>query len=79
MGVRYEQVFEDEWEQVALSQEEREMCCDCGLVHRVRYRLRPIARVSGAVRHILEMKTRVDKKATRAYRKRHGIKISRET
>lgn len=35
----YEQAHDGEWYQVALREDNFDQCCDCGLVHKVRYRV----------------------------------------
>lgn len=51
-----------------LSSPEAEECCDCGLVHVTEYQL---------YKGMLMFKSRTDKRATAAARKRHGIKITK--
>lgn len=35
----YEQAHDGEWYQVALREANYDQCCDCGLVHKTRYRV----------------------------------------
>ncbi len=35
----YEQAYDGEWYQIALREDNFDQCCDCGLVHKHRYRV----------------------------------------
>jgi hypothetical protein len=64
-GGRYEQIIEGEWF-VWDRRANWHRCCDCGLVHRVDYRL------VGKLNRI-EARYRTDHRATSRIRKRSGI------
>jgi hypothetical protein len=66
-GHAYRQVIEGIWE-VWDRRNNSERCCDCGLVHKFSLR------VTGKRRRI-EAKYHRDDKATKAFRKRNGIRI----
>ncbi len=61
------QIIDGKW--YALGGYDRSICCDCGLVHRLDYKLEK-GRVFERVK--------VDSRATRAERKRHGIIVLRK-
>ena len=58
------QIIEGRW--YALGTYERTICCDCGMHHRVAYKLEKGRIFERVV---------VDRRATRAERKRHGIVV----
>lgn len=60
------QIIDGQW--YALGGYDRQVCCDCGLVHRLEYKLEK--------GRIFE-RVRVDAKATAAERDKHGIKVKR--
>lgn len=62
--MRYRQMFDGEWRYFPRT--EKVACCDCGLIHTYRYRTRKGYLQRQAVR---------DVRATRARRKRLGIKM----
>lgn len=59
------QINDGSW--YALGSYDRQICCGCGLVHRLEYKLEK--------GRIFE-RVRVDDKATKAERKKHGIKVT---
>ena len=61
------QIIEGRW--YALGSYERTICCDCGMHHRVAYKLEK--------GRIFE-RVKVDGRATEAERKKHGIKVTRK-
>ncbi len=61
------QIWEGKWYRMASP--ETSECCDCGLVHHTEYMLE-----DGRI----FFRTKVDKRATRAARKAHGITITKE-
>ena len=62
MGEKYQQIYDGDWIRPR-RKGYREMCCDCGLVHRLDFRI-----VDGG--HI-EYRTFVDKRATAAARRKY--------
>lgn len=67
---RYDQVKEGEWTSID-RRDNREQCCDCGLVHKIDYR---IVEKNGG-RNKIEFRCWRDDKATSSIRKRAGIEI----
>lgn len=65
----YSQVKEGEWLDVS-RRDEREQCCDCGLVHRVDYRI-----IEKNGRNKIEYRCWRDDNATKRIRKRAGIRV----
>lgn len=65
-GIRYRQVEDGEWSNFPRT--EKVACCDCGLIHTYRWRVRKGYFERQAIR---------DNRATYARRKRLGIKIKR--
>jgi len=66
--------FDGDWE--LCSRKEREMCCDCCLVHHVSYRVKDKeGNVLAGV--TVEQKVKRDQGRTYAARRRHGIKLER--
>lgn len=61
------QINDGSW--YALGDYDRQVCCDCGLVHKLEYKLEK--------GRIFE-RVRVDAKATAAERKKHGITVKRK-
>ncbi len=61
------QIIDGKW--YALGGFDRQVCCDCGLVHRLEHKLEK--------GRIYERVT-VDARATAAERKKHGIKVTRK-
>ncbi len=70
-SVRYEIVFDGDWERAKM-RGERQQCCDCGLIHIIDYRI-----VRNGKRAEVEVRSRRDDKATARLRKRAGISISK--
>lgn len=68
MTIKYPTVQINEGSWYALGGYDRQVCCSCGLVHRLEYKLEK--------GRIFE-RVKVDAKATAAERKKHGIKVSR--
>lgn len=60
------QIIDNRW--YALGDYDRQICCHCGLVHRLEYKLEK--------GRIFE-RVKVDAKATAAERKKHGIAVKR--
>lgn len=60
------QIADGAW--YALGGYDRQICCDCGLVHKLEYKLEK--------GRIFE-RVKVDAKATAAERKKHGITVKR--
>lgn len=60
------QMYEGAW--YALRNPDLTECCDCGLVHNTEYKIDGMR---------IFWKAKVDKRATTAARKRHGIKITK--
>lgn len=58
------QIIDGKW--YALGTYDRQICCDCGLVHRLAHKLEKGRIFERVV---------VDRRATRAERKRHGIVV----
>ena len=56
---RYHQIEEGEWTPI-VKRGLRDMCCDCGLVHRIDTR---------EVRGVLEVRKRIERRATAAARR----------
>ena len=59
MSKRYFQIVEDEWTPI-IKRGLKDMCCDCGLVHRIDTR-----EIDG----VLEVRKRIDHRATSAARR----------
>lgn len=68
---RYFQVEEGEWTE-ARKNGDLVQCCDCGLVHRIDYRIKTTGRGDE-----IEVRFRRDDRATKGIRKRSGISVVR--
>lgn len=66
----YEQIEDGRWYPTNL-RNQREQCCDCGLVHIIDYRVKKIGR-----RNELEFRVKRDDRATDRIRKRRRLKLS---
>jgi hypothetical protein len=72
----YEQIFDGDWEP-CYATDNREMCCDCGLVHIVDYRVICTKDKHGIKHHAIQQRVRRDSSRTYNARRRMGIKIIR--
>ncbi len=70
----YQQIFDGDWE--PCSKREREMCCDCSLVHHVSYRVKD-KRGNILTGVTVEQKVSRDQGRTYAARRRRGIRIEK--
>jgi hypothetical protein len=64
---KYQQVYDGDWEP-CIKRNGREMCCDCGLVHWVDYRIK---------NGVIEQRVRRDQARTYAARRRMHIRVVR--
>ena len=64
----YKQIIEGEWFK-RLRRDNREQCCDCGLIHIINYRIQ---------KGHIEMQVFRDDRATAQVRRYNGIKVKRE-
>ncbi len=57
----YPQVYDGEWLEVANHNEHRVQCCDCGLVHSIKYRV---------IKGRIHFRTKLNMRATAAVRRK---------
>lgn len=68
----YEQVYDEDW--LNVHKEHFIACCDCGLVHRFKYRYR---KVIGSKTKILQVQVFRENRRTGQKRRAMGVKITR--